>query len=188
MSYKKLKITAIIVLISLVTLEIAAVLSNDLYFEKVAAKEVRKRKMPSHTANAVKHAYAASLVYSGFRTVYFSENIAKNATIFFGKINEMAEVVFKPNQDSTLEMMKDLQNNLIGIHAAKWLEENEEQDRLDFIGSLAERKILILFREEIALPDEEKLKAKRSSSYREAEKWFEENRKEIEENIKIAVD
>ncbi len=183
MTRKKLKIVALAVFLFLVTLEVAAVLSNNLFFEKVAAKEVKRRVMPASTANAVKHAYAASLLYSTLRSAYFSETSAKSATIFLGKVNEVAEVIFKPHQDSSLEMMKDLSNNLIGICAAKWIEENHEnplsQDRLDFVGLLAEQNKLILFREDVPLSAEERLQAQKTSDYSLAKKWFDENEEKV---------
>ncbi len=178
----------LILLIALLALEGSVVILNDFFFEKVAAREIAARQLPKETANAVKHAYAASLLYSGFRTIFLSKNAAKNATIFFGKVNEVAEIVFKTNRDSTLEMMKDLENNLIGIVAAEWLEENHKDNRIGFIGDLAEKKILILSYEDVALEDTEKRKAKISADYFMAAKWFETNREEIEKlsQLKIA--
>lgn len=179
MTSKKLKYTALAILIFLIAIELSAILANDFFFEKVAKKEVQKRDLPEISANAIKHTYAASLVYSGLRSIYFSTDKAKNITIFLGKVNEVAERIFKFPKDSTLEMMKDLENNLIGICAARWLEENSDnpltQDRLDFIGILAEKKHLILSPEEIILPPEEKEPAAKSSNYSAAVKWFSEN-------------
>ena len=177
-----MKKTILITLLFLLALEVSAVVLNDFFFEKVAEREVAKRQMPKETANAVKHSYAASLVYSGFRQIYLSETAAKNATILLGKVNEIAEIIFKTNRDSTLEMMKDLENNLLGIVAAQWLEEHPSNDRIRFVGDLAERKILILSGEDVVLPDEEKSLAKVSTDYFLAVKWFEENQGEIEKN------
>ncbi len=179
MTLKKLKYSALAIVIFLITLELSAILANDFFFEKVAKEEVQKRSLPKVSANAIKHTYAASLVYSGLRNIYFSSDKAKNITIFLGKINELAELAFKSPKDSTLEMMKDLENNLIGICAARWLEENSDNplnhDRLDFIGILAEKKHLIISPEEIFLQPEEKEQAKKSSNYSAAVKWFSEN-------------
>lgn len=179
MTLKKLKYSALAIVIFLITLELSAVLANDFFFEKVAKEEVQKRSLPKVSANAIKHTYAASLVYSGLRNIYFSSDKAKNITIFLGKVNELAELAFKSPKDSTLEMMKDLENNLIGICAARWLEENSDnpltQDRLDFIGILAEKKYLIISPEEIILLPEEKELAEKSSNYSAAVKWFSEN-------------
>lgn len=180
---RKLKIIFIATSLFIATAEISAVLLNNLYFEKISAKEVARRSMTKDSANAVKHAYAASLIYSTFRTFFLSENISKNLTIFLGKSNEIAEIIFKSHQDSSLEMMKDLTNNLLGICAAKLIEENNDnpamQDRIGFIGNLAERNKLALSREDILLNDIEKDKARKSSSYFLASKWFAENEKKI---------
>ncbi len=181
---KKLKILAVILIFFLIGAEILAVMANNFFFEKVSATEVKKRSMPAITSNSVKHAYASSLLYSGLRKLYFSKDSAKNITIFLGKLNEIAEVIFKPNQDSSLEMMKDLTNNVLGICAANWIEENSGNplslSRLEFIGFLAESKILILLHEDLPLiSDEEKAAAKKSFEYSLAKKWFNENEEKI---------
>jgi hypothetical protein len=185
---KKVKIYSIVILLFLVVLEIAAVASNDLFFEKVSAQEVAKRNMPANSANAVKHAYAASLVYSGFRKIFFSEKLAKEATIFLGKVNEIAEVIFKPNQDSSLEMMKDLQNNLAGIYAAKFLEtDGKNLNRMNFIGDLAEKKILVLSRDDMNLEQEKKSEMRKTFKYKLARNWFDENLSELEKDIEMKI-
>ncbi len=180
---KKLKNIFVFTALFLAAAEISVVLSNNLFFEKIATKEVLERSMPKSTANAVKHAYAASLIYSTFRTFFFTENAAKNITIFLGKTNEIAEVIFKPHQDSTLEMMKDLGNNLFGICAGKLIEESRnnlaKNDRIDLIGDLAERKILFLSREDIVLDEVFKEESRKSSSYFVASKWLKENEEKI---------
>ncbi len=154
-------------------LEGSVVILNDYFFEKVAKQEVEKRQLPQETANAVKHAYAASLVYKRFRTIYLSKNLAKKITIFLGKTNEVAEIIFKTNRDSTLEMMKDLQNNLLGILALDWLESHQGTTLIEFIGELAEKNILVLKAEDVVLPENEKKSARISNDYSTAVRWFE---------------
>ncbi len=186
---KKLKNILVYTALLIAAAEISAVLSNNLFFEKIATKEVLKRSMPKSTANAVKHAYAASIIYSTFRTFFFTENAAKNITIFLGKTNEIAEVIFKPHQDSTLEMMKDLGNNLLGICAGKLIEENRDNpamdDRISVIGHLAERKELFLSREDIILDEVFKEESRKSSSYFVAVKWLKENEDKISCNFTL---
>jgi hypothetical protein len=80
--------------------------------------------------------------------------------------------------------MKDLTNNVLGICAANWIEENSGNplslSRLEFIGFLAESKILILLHEDLPLiSDEEKAAAKKSFEYSLAKKWFNENEEKI---------
>lgn len=179
---KLINILAIIFLI-LATLEISAVLSNNFFFEKVSKQEAQKRSLPTNAANAIKHAYAASLLYSTFRQFFLSENSAKNLTIYFGKLNEIAEVIFKLNQDSTLEMIKDLSNNVLGICAAQALEKNPNSNRLNFIGSLAEKKKLFLNREDVFLDEIDRKKARETFSYSAATKWFEANKNRISCNF-----
>lgn len=177
--FGKLKITLVAICFILILAEVSVVLCNNLYFEKVAVAETTKRSMPKSSANAIKHAYAASLIYSAFRAFFFTQKSAQNLTILLGKSNEIAETIFKPHQDSSLEMLKDLNNNLLGICAGKWIEENRDnpamQDRIGFIGNLAERNKIILSREDIFLDAAQKEIARKSFSYALASKLFEEN-------------
>lgn len=180
---KKLRNIIMLILLLVILAEAIAVTSNYWFFEKVAKKEATKRSMSIISANAIKHAYTASLVYSSLRTIFLTENSATEITIFLGKLNEIAETIFKPNQDSTLEMMKDLSNNLIGICAGKFMEENQDNpamdDRLSVIGNLAERNLLFLLRTEVPIEEAKKEDAARSHSYLEAAQWFDENRDKI---------
>ena len=184
---KKLKNIFLFILLFLVAAEITAVISNNLYFEKVANKEVARRSMSKSSGNAVKHAYAASLIYSTLRTFFFTEDAAKNITVFLGKSNEIAEVIFKPHQDSTLEMIKDMQNNLLGICVAQWMEENKEnpatEDRISLMGNFAERKKLILSRDDVVLDDATRETFRKSFSYSLAAKWMEENDHKLSCNL-----
>ncbi len=179
MIFKKLKITFIAIFFILISAETIVVLCNNFYFEKVSIAEAEKRSIPRSGANAIKHAYAASLIYSTFRTFFFSQNSAENLTIILGKSNEIAEIIFKSHQDSSLEMLKDLNNNLLGICAGKWIETNRDnpamQDRIGFIGNLAQRNKLILSPEDIILDEEAKEAARTSFSYVLANKLFAEN-------------
>jgi hypothetical protein len=186
MTGKKIKIILIIFLIFFSAVGISAFLSNELYFQKIASAEAKKRKMDKKAANAIKHAYAASLSYSVLRRFYFSENAAENIVVFLGKANEISEIFFKSKKDSTLEMMKDLNNNLVGIYAAKWLEKNKNQyknqfpgGQLNLIGDLAENKILMLLRSEIILSETQKPAVQSPPSYFLAVDWFEENKIKI---------
>lgn len=174
----------IIILVLIISLEGAAVLSNDLFFEKVANKEAITRKMSVSDANAIKHAYAAGLVYKSLREILLSHELAKNLTIQLGKLNEIAEVVFKPDQDSSLEMLKDMQNNLIGIYAAKALKDNNsEQKLLSFVGDLAQKKIIILSRDEVNLEVDKKEELRRTFKYKKARELFDEKQKDLETKI-----
>lgn len=183
MTAKKLGKSILILLVSIVLLAMASTISNKFFFNKIAEREAERRSLPQESANSIKHAYAASLVYSTARFFFLSENAAKNFTISLGKFNEILEAILKLPKDSTLEMMKDLGNNLAGICAAKLIEENPQnpamQDRIGLIGNMAENNELILTHEDVELDPAEKQKARESSNYEEAAQWFEHNKDKI---------
>lgn len=173
---KKIINVFLIIFIVFAALELGAVISNKWYFEKISLEEVKKRGLENDAANAVKHAYAASLVHGVFRNLWFGKRLSRGATIFLGEANEVAELLFRPTKDSTLEIMKDMHNNMVGIYVSEWLETNKEKvgsrDRMTVIGDLMENKILLLSGEEILLSDQERSIARRTSDFSMARKWF----------------
>ena len=173
--YKKVIKILCIFVIFIAALELITISINDSFFKKVSNEEALKRGLDKSVGNSIKHAYAASLVYSALRTIYFSENFAENTVIFLGKSNEIAEIIFRPQRDSTLEMMKDLGNNLIGIEAAKWLEQNK-MERLSLIGKLAEENILFVNQKDVFLDGE----IVKKPDFFIAEKWAKENKEKIQ--------
>ncbi|MES2961688.1 MAG: hypothetical protein V4694_04830, partial [Pseudomonadota bacterium] len=180
--YKKIVKIFCIFVIFIAAIETTTVTLNNSFFKKVSNEEALKRGLDKSTGNAIKHAYAASLLYSALRTIYFSENFAENTVIFLGNSNEVAEIIFRPRRDSTLEMMKDLGNNLIGIEAAKWLEKNEmgrQMGRLNLIGELAEENILFVNQKDVFL-DAEIVK---KPDFFIAKKWAEENKDKIQKRM-----
>jgi hypothetical protein len=181
--YKKILNTVLSILAIFIVLEFAAVLSNKWYFEKISVVEVRKRELNLDAANAVKHAYAASLVHGFFRNIWMGKRVSRGVTIFFGELNEVAEVFFRPTKDSTLEMMKDMHNNIVGIYVSEWLETNEDKvkgrDRMTVIGDLAQNQILLLSGEDILLSDQEKAIDRRTTDFWVARNWFLLNKNDI---------
>lgn len=63
-----------------------------------------------------------------------------------GMVNEFAELYVKRGKpDTTLEIMKDLQNNMVGIGVAKWLENNPAEARVTLFVVLGQQGILALY-------------------------------------------
>lgn len=179
LQYKKIIKIFCIFVIFIAALELTTVTLNDYFFKKVSNEEALKRGLDKSAGNAIKHAYAASLTYSALRTIYFSENFAENTVIVLGKFNEVAEIIFRPQRDSTLEMMKDLGNNLIGIEAAKLLEKHN-MERLSLIGELAEENILFVNQKNVFLDGE----IVKKPDFFIAEKWAKENKDKIQKRMK----
>lgn len=166
--------------ILLVLLVTAAVLSNKWYFEKASSAEAKKKNLEQISANAIKHAYAASLFHGALQDLWMGRRISRGVVIFFGEVNEVAELVFRSKKDSTLEIMKDLHNNMVGVCVSEWLKDNNIQNnRLTVMGDFAKKGLLMSSRENINLKDEEKELARKTSNFWIAKKWFEKNKWDI---------
>lgn len=180
MTYSKIKKSLIFFLIFLITLTIVTILSNAWYFEKVSLAEAKKRNLDQVSANAIKHAYAASLFHGALQDILMGRRISRGIVVFFGEVNEVAELVFRPKKDSTLEIMKDLHNNMVGVCVSEWLKDNKiKQNRLAVMGEFAKKGLLMSSREDINLKDEEKEIARKTSDFWMAKKWFEKNKWDI---------
>jgi hypothetical protein len=115
------------------------------WFEASARSIVRERSLDPHFGNAIKHALASSYLYSGLRSVGVPASVSEAAVIRVGLFNEFAELYVKRGKpDTTAEIMKDLQNNMVGISLAKWLEGNETVARDDMLVALGEQGLLVL--------------------------------------------
>jgi hypothetical protein len=132
--------------------------SADHWFEETAVKEARAMKLAPETANSIKHAYAAHLVYTFFRDVGIGSETSELLTLRLGVVNELYEKMHRhPSQrDTVQELMKDFHNNIAGIEAAKWLETQPKSflttNRLRTISFLAENNILANQVEKIKVP------------------------------------
>ncbi len=135
------------------------------------------------TANAIKHAAAASDMFSALRTVIGS-NGAEKTVILLGLANEYIEQVIYPNdRDTAREIMKDLHNNYVGIEAAKMADDNAAvADRL--ILSLANNRTLIVNRNYNPFFDE---KEPKQDVVAFGYNWFDEHRAEIDSRIQMKM-
>ena len=180
MTYQKIKKPLIFSLIFLISLAIITMLSNEWYFEKVSLAEAKKRNLEQLSANAIKHAYAASLFHEVLQNMWLGRRISRGVVVFFGEVNEVAELIFRSKKDSTLEIMKDLHNNMVGVCVSEWLKDNNiKQNRLVVMGEFAKKGLLMSSREDINLEDEEKSIARKTSNFWVAKKWFEKNKWDI---------
>jgi len=180
MIYQKIKKPLIFFLILLTVLTTIAILSNEWYFEKASSAEAKKRNLEQVSANAIKHAYAASLFHGALQDAWMGRRISRGVVVFFGEVNEVAELIFRPKKDSTLEIMKDLHNNMVGVCVSEWLKDNNiRQNRLMVMGEFAKKRLLMSSREDINLKDEEKEIARKTSDFWIAKKWFEKNKWDI---------
>jgi hypothetical protein len=151
--------------------------------------EYRSRVVTDHHAlgagyaDALKHAEAAATLYSILRLIGASDRTSERVTIRLGIINEYAEIYVKlGRKDSTLEMMRDLHNNMVGIAVAKWRNNTgaDRRGRSEQLVALARVGVLLQSEDDVRLSREEMRRAKQSADLDWAISWFKQNKVAVE--------
>ena len=156
------------------------------WFEANARSIVRERSLDNKYGNALKHALATSYLYSSLRFVGFPVSIAEMAVIRAGLSNEFAELYVKRGKsDTTAEIMKDLQNNVVGISLAKWREENNGPTRDEMLVTLGEQGLLVLSAEHVGHVEPSDLQG---ADYHFAADWFAASRERIDREVGAMLD
>lgn len=160
--------------------------------EKLSLQVEQEWRFDAQRANAIKHAYAAAQVYHAFTRVGFSDVHAQQGTVLLGYVNEYLERLMPTNNpDSTLEMMKDMHNNMAGVFAARWLEKHQtEADGLsahDIIMVLEQHHLLVTNAKTIALEGGDVLLAQGDPDVLGATDWFERQMQHIDEKVTVAL-
>jgi hypothetical protein len=136
-------------------------------------------------ANALKHAEAAATLYSILRLVRASDRASERVVVKLGILNEYAEMYVKlGRKDTTLEMMRDLHNNMVGISVARARDRrmrSELGSRSEQLVALAKAGVLLRSDDDVDLSLEEKRRAKQSVDIKRAISWFDQNKAMIEE-------
>jgi len=108
-----------------------------------------------------------------------------------GVVNEYVELYVKRGRkDSTLEMMRDLHSNMVGIRVARWRESDSMSDhrnRSEQLVALARAGVLLRSQDEVSLSPEEWPRAKQSADLNWATNWFKRNRVAIEQQVMQAL-
>src|SRR5262245_281484 len=135
-------------------------------------------------ANALKHAEAAAALYSTLRWVGVPAQASQQVVVGFGIINEYVELYVKRGRkDTTLEMMRDLHSNMVGISVARWRESGETWDRRirsEQLVALVKAGVLLRSEDEVSLSPEEMPRAKQGADLYWAISWFERSKVAIE--------
>jgi hypothetical protein len=164
----KIAVTCVLVLLTL-----AGVYSFFYQFQTIANRVQAQHGFDSNKANAIKHAYAASQMYRVSRAVGFSEGVSKNIVYFLGDMSERAELLMRgENKDSTLEIIRDLHNNYVGVCAADVFDMNVGTSLLDSIVDLANRNVLYNSVNMVSLAEVDRERFYKSSSLTEAKQWL----------------
>jgi hypothetical protein len=143
--------------------------------------------LDSGYANALKHAEAAATLYSIFRLVGTSDRVSERVVVKLGILNEYAEMYVKlGRKDTTLEMMRDLHNNMVGISVARARDRGTSSDlgsRSELLVALARAGVLLRSEDDVSLSLEEKRRAKQSTDIKWAISWFDQNKAMIEKRV-----
>lgn len=140
-------------------------------FELEARQLVEDAGLAPRYYNAVKHARAAETVYR--MLVKLEHRDPQRATLWLGELNERVEQVVKfRSPDSTLETMKDLHNNIMGIQAGRSACE-------DGVIRLAKAGALRVKPETLPFPNAERARLERTRDLAEAFAWQETQRETL---------
>lgn len=161
------------------------------WFEVQSRVTANRHALDAGYTNALKHAEAAAALYSALRFVGISTGVSERVVVRLGIINEHAETYVKRGRkDSTLEMMRDLHNNMVGIAVAKWRDSptaSDRRSRTAQLVALAKAGVLLRSEDDISLPPEETHRAKQSADLDWAVSWFGQNQAAIEKRVMQAL-
>ena len=161
------------------------------WFEHQSRVTADRHALDKGYANALKHAEAAAALYSIFRLTGLGDRIAGRIVVRLGIVNEYVETYVKRGgKDSTLEMMRDLQSNMVGITVARSRDgaTADRRSRSDQFVALARVGVLLRSEDSINLSSsEETRRAKKSADLDWAIRWFDQNKATIEKRAMQAL-
>ena len=161
------------------------------WFELQSRLTADRHALDGGYANALKHAEAAAALYSALRFVGVRAPASERIVVRLGVINEYVELYVKRGRkDTTLEMMRDLHSNMVGISVARWRESDSMSDhrsRSEQLVALVRAGVLLRSEDDVSLPPEETPRAKQSADLDWAISWFERNRAAIEQQVVQAL-
>lgn len=154
------------------------------WFEFQSRITAERNALEAGFANAVKHAEAASALYSMLRFVGVNTRASERIVVRLGIMNEYVEIYVKRgSKDTTLEMMRDLHSNMVGIVVARSRDSAtapDRRNRSEQLVALARAGILLRSADGIILSPEETRRARQSADIDWAIRWFDQNRATIE--------
>jgi len=161
------------------------------WFELQSRLTTDRHALDAGYANALKHAEAAAALYSTLRFAGVSARMSERIVVGLGIVNEYMELYVKRGRkDSTLEMMRDLHSNMVGISVARWRDSNATSDhrsRSEQLVALVRAGVLLRSEDEVSLSPEDMPRAKQSADLNWAMSWFEQNRMDIEQHAVQAL-
>src|SRR5262249_9335225 len=98
--------------------------------------------------------------------------------------------VKRGRKDTTLEMMRDLQSNMVGITVARWRESNETLDhrsRSEQLVALVRAGVLLRSEDDVSVSPADKPRARQTADLDWALDWFERNKATMEQGAVQAL-
>jgi len=158
-------------LLVVIVLLIAGVFVFYEWSSSEAKRLIRQGDLPEAHHNALKHAIASRTLYKGLDSLGVPK--PEDKVVWLGDLNEKVESYLKLNdKDSSLEMMKDMFNNLAGITAARFELEKGRVCKEDTLIVLAKTGGLRPSADDIQLAESEKQKLRETRDIEPAKAWF----------------
>jgi hypothetical protein len=137
------------------------------WFELQSRVTADRHALDAGYANALKHAEAAATLYSMLRFVGIRAKASERIVVGLGIINEYVEMYVKRGRkDTTLEMIRDLHSNMVGISVARWRDSaaaSDHRNRSEQLVALARAGVLLRSEDDVSLSPEENRRAKQSA-------------------------
>jgi hypothetical protein len=161
------------------------------WFELQSRLTADRHALDRGHANALKHAEAAATLYSSLRFVGVHDQASERIVVRLGIVNEYVEqYVKRGRKDTTLEMMRDLHSNMVGVSVARWRESPAASDYRSLseqLVALVKAGVLLRSEDDVDLPHEDKPRARQSADLDWATSWFERNKAAIEQQAVQAL-
>jgi hypothetical protein len=155
------------------------------WFEVQSRRTADRHALDNGYANALKHAEAAATLFSWLRFVGVRDSASEQIVIRLGIVNEYVEqYVKRGRKDTTLEMMRDLQSNMVGISVARWRDSAampDNRSRSEQLVTLVKAGVLLRSQDDVSLSPDDRPRAKQSADLNWAIAWFEHNKAAIKE-------
>jgi len=161
------------------------------WFEHQSRATASRHALDARYANALKHAEAAATLYSTLRFFGVQAQASEQIVVGLGTVNEYVEMYVKRgSKDTTLEMMRDLHSNMVGISVARWRDSAASaghRSRSEQLVALANAGVLLRSEDDVSLSPDERGRAKQSADLDWAISWFDRNKVTIEKRAVQAL-
>jgi hypothetical protein len=133
------------------------------HYHALSARVIAEENIDGERANAFKHTYAAGEAYTFFAQA-LSAPRAERTVSWLGRVNEHIELTTRSypknrkagyQPDTTIELIKDLYNNHVGIVAAQWHATHapENVTLYDILLRLVATNVCVIYAQQLPIPE-----------------------------------